>query len=76
MFNGMGIEWASTLLGCAALVMAPMTICFYIFGKRIRMESKFTPAPDIEQDRRRDEESRSARGEESDGTLRGEEKDK
>ena len=28
------------------------------YGKKIRKLSKFAPAPDIEQDRRRDEESR------------------
>jgi DHA1 family multidrug resistance protein-like MFS transporter len=58
MFNGMGIQWAATLLGCVALVLVPMPVVFYIFGKRIRAKSKFAPAPDIEQDRRRDEESR------------------
>ncbi|KAF2024513.1 MFS general substrate transporter [Setomelanomma holmii] len=58
MFNGMGIEWASTLLGCVAAVLVPMPVVFYIFGKRIRAKSKFAPAPDIAQDKRRDEESR------------------
>ncbi|KAH4821012.1 hypothetical protein HBH61_019600 [Parastagonospora nodorum] len=58
MFNGMGIQWASTLLGCVALVLVPMPVVFYVFGKRIRAKSKFAPAPDIEQDKRRDEESR------------------
>jgi DHA1 family multidrug resistance protein-like MFS transporter len=58
MFNGMGIQWAATLLGCVALVLVPMPVVFYIFGKRIRAKSKFAPAPDIEQDRQRDEESR------------------
>ncbi|KAF2186368.1 MFS general substrate transporter [Zopfia rhizophila CBS 207.26] len=58
MFDGMGIEWASTLLGCVGLLLVPMPIVFYLFGKKIRMKSKFTPAPDIEQDNRRDEERR------------------
>jgi DHA1 family multidrug resistance protein-like MFS transporter len=58
MFNGMGIQWASTLLGCVALVLVPMPVVFYVFGKRIRAKSKFAPAPDIAQDKRRDEESR------------------
>ncbi|KAH7384002.1 major facilitator superfamily domain-containing protein [Pyrenochaeta sp. MPI-SDFR-AT-0127] len=58
MFEGMGIEWASTLLGCVALVLVPMPVVFYMFGKRIRAKSKFAPAPDIEQDKRRDEEAR------------------
>ncbi|OCL03360.1 MFS general substrate transporter [Glonium stellatum] len=65
MFEGMGIQWASTLLGCVALALVPMPIIFYVYGKKIRMKSNFAPAPDIEQDKRRDEESRY--GKESDG---------
>ena len=60
MFNGMGIQWASTLLGCVAAIAVPMPVFFYVYGKRIRAKSKFAPAPDIEQDKRRDEESRGA----------------
>ncbi|KAH7082855.1 major facilitator superfamily domain-containing protein [Paraphoma chrysanthemicola] len=67
MFNGMGIQWAATLLGCVALVLVPMPVVFYIFGKRIRARSKFAPAPDIEQDKRRDEESRLGGDEEGSG---------
>lgn len=46
------------MLGLVALVMVPMPILFYIYGKKIRAKSKFAPAPDIDQDNRRDEESR------------------
>ena len=67
MFNGMGIQWASTLLGCVAAIAVPMPVFFYIYGKRIRAKSKFAPAPDIEQDKRRDEESRGASSGESEG---------
>ncbi|KAJ5546097.1 MFS general substrate transporter [Penicillium frequentans] len=35
--------WASTLLGCLAAVLVPIPICFYFFGKRLRMKSKFAP---------------------------------
>ena len=35
-----------------------MPFLFYIFGKKIRANSKFSPAPDIAQDKRRDEEAR------------------
>lgn len=35
-----------------------MPIVFYVFGKKIRAKSKFAPAPDIAQDKRRDEEAR------------------
>ena len=59
MFDGMGIQWAATLLGCVALVLAPMPVLFLLYGKRIRGKSKFAPAPDIMQDKRRDEEARA-----------------
>lgn len=51
-----------------------MPIIFYLFGKKIRAKSKFAPAPDIAQDKRRDEEARlgdanleNASGESTDG---------
>ncbi|KAI1780970.1 MFS general substrate transporter [Hypoxylon cercidicola] len=43
MFNGMGIEWASTLLGCVAAVLVPIPIIFYLYGHKIRAKSKFAP---------------------------------
>jgi DHA1 family multidrug resistance protein-like MFS transporter len=58
----MGIEWASTLLGCVAAVLVPMPVVFYLFGKKIRGKSNFAPAPDIAQDKRRDEESKGSEG--------------
>jgi DHA1 family multidrug resistance protein-like MFS transporter len=69
MFNGMGIQWAATLLGCVALVLVPMPVVFYVFGKRIRAKSKFAPAPDIEQDKRRDEESKYSNEEAAAGSA-------
>ncbi|UPX20263.1 uncharacterized protein EKO05_0010502 [Ascochyta rabiei] len=57
MFQGMGIQWASTLIGCVAAVLAPMPVFFYLYGKKIRAKSKFAPAPDIAHDKQRDEES-------------------
>lgn len=45
MFNGMGIEWASTLLGCIGIVMIPIPIIFYRYGHRIRKHSRFAPTP-------------------------------
>ncbi|CAN9154574.1 unnamed protein product [Alternaria alternata] len=62
MFKGMGIQWASTLLGCVAAVLVPMPVVFYLYGKKIRGRSTFAPAPDIAQDKRRDEESKGAEG--------------
>lgn len=43
MFNNMGIQWAATLLGCLAVVMIPIPVCFYLFGKKLRMKSTFAP---------------------------------
>lgn len=43
MFQSMGIQWASTLLGCVAAVLVPIPIGFYFFGKKMRMKSKFAP---------------------------------
>ena len=43
MFDGMGIEWASTLLGCFAFCLVPIPVIFYLYGKKLRMKSKFAP---------------------------------
>jgi len=59
MFDGIGINWGMTLLGCVAALFIPMPFFLYYKGRSIRAKSKFAPAPDIEQDKRmRDEESR------------------
>jgi len=58
MYEGIGIQWGQTLLGCVAALFVPMPFLFYFKGKTIRAKSKFAPAPDIQQDKRRDEESR------------------
>lgn len=56
MFEGMGIQWAATLLGCVATVCIPMPVLFLWYGKKIRARSKFAPAPDIAKDKREKEE--------------------
>lgn len=71
MFNGIGIEWGMTFLGCLAVLFIPMPFILYKYGKKIRARSKFAPAPDIEQDKRRDEESRGAANQEPDGKVNG-----
>lgn len=43
MFNGMGIQWASTLLGCIGVVLIPIPVIFYIYGHRIRAMSSYAP---------------------------------
>lgn len=43
MFNNLKIQWAGTLLGCLATAMVPIPVCFYLFGKKLRARSKFSP---------------------------------
>jgi MFS transporter, DHA1 family, multidrug resistance protein len=43
MFEGMGIQWASTLLGCVAALLVPIPVIFYVYGHRIRQHSSFAP---------------------------------
>jgi DHA1 family multidrug resistance protein-like MFS transporter len=43
MFNGMGIQWASTLLGCVAAALVPIPIVFYIYGHKLRARSNYAP---------------------------------
>lgn len=43
MFNGMGIQYASTLLGCVAGVLVPIPVIFWIYGAKIRAKSKLAP---------------------------------
>lgn len=41
MFHNLGVNWASTLLGCLTLVFAPYPWILYRYGKRLRLKSKF-----------------------------------
>ena len=43
MFDGMGIEWASTLLGCVAAALVPIPVIFYLYGHKIRAKSAYAP---------------------------------
>jgi hypothetical protein len=47
MFLNLGINWAATLLGGIALVLAPMPFLFYRYGSRIRTKSSFAPCMDL-----------------------------
>lgn len=40
MFEGMGIQWACTLLGCLAAVMIPIPLIFRAYGPLLRRKSK------------------------------------
>ncbi|KAL4896313.1 major facilitator superfamily domain-containing protein [Aspergillus ambiguus] len=42
MFDGLGVNWTGTLLGCVAAVLMPMPLLFYLYGAKIREKSKFT----------------------------------
>ncbi|KAI5292748.1 hypothetical protein KEM55_007542, partial [Ascosphaera atra] len=41
MFDGMGIEWACTLLGCVAALLIPIPFILHVWGAQIRSKSKF-----------------------------------
>lgn len=51
MFENMGIQWAGTLLGCIAAVMAPIPVFFLIYGPTLRGKSKLAPASDEKTDK-------------------------
>jgi len=42
LFHNLGTQWAGTLLGCLGALLAPIPICFYLFGSKIRKWSKHT----------------------------------
>ncbi|KAH9061862.1 MFS polyamine transporter [Lactarius vividus] len=48
MYEGMGVNWASTLIGSIALLLSPIPFLFYKYGARIRATSKFSPSRDLE----------------------------
>jgi DHA1 family multidrug resistance protein-like MFS transporter len=43
MFAALHVNWAGTLLGCVALCLVPIPVCFYIYGAKIRQRSAFAP---------------------------------
>jgi DHA1 family multidrug resistance protein-like MFS transporter len=43
LFNGIGINWAATLLGAIAAVLVPIPVLFYMYGHKIRAKSSFAP---------------------------------
>ncbi|EMR90261.1 putative mfs multidrug protein [Botrytis cinerea BcDW1] len=42
MFQNLGIEWGSSVLGFVAAALIPIPFLFYVYGKGIRMKGKFT----------------------------------
>lgn len=47
MIEGMGVQWAGTLLGCVAFLLVPLPVFFYYKGASIRKNSKFAPSFEI-----------------------------
>ena len=43
MYHKLGVNWASSLLGFITAAMIPIPIVFFLYGKRIRAMSKYTP---------------------------------
>ncbi|KAL4807558.1 major facilitator superfamily domain-containing protein [Aspergillus unguis] len=43
MYHKLGVDWASSLLGFITVAMIPIPIVFFIYGKKIRALSKFSP---------------------------------
>jgi len=43
MYVNLGVPWASSLLGFLTLAMFPVPVLFFIYGKKIRALSKYSP---------------------------------
>lgn len=44
MYSKLGTQWASSLLGFIALVLAPVPLVLMKYGPALRARSKFTPS--------------------------------
>lgn len=44
MFQGLGYQWASTLIACIGLIGAVLPFCLYMWGPKIRAKSKIASA--------------------------------
>jgi hypothetical protein len=43
MFNKLGVNWASYLLGFIAVALIPIPVLFYVFGQKLRGMSRYNP---------------------------------
>lgn len=43
MYNKLGVAWATSLLAFISLAMLPVPVLFFIYGKKIRASSTFSP---------------------------------
>jgi hypothetical protein len=41
MYAKLGLGWGNSLLGLIALAMLPVPVVFYLYGKKIRMSSRY-----------------------------------
>jgi len=41
MYEGIGVHWSLTILGCAAAILAPAPILFWRYGGRLRAKSQY-----------------------------------
>ena len=67
MFDGMGIQWAATLLGCVAVVLAPIPFIFYKYGPKIRQRSAYAPTFPMGPQGGEENESEETTGEKEEG---------
>lgn len=63
MFARLGVNWACTLIGGIAILIAPSPFIFYYYGDRIRGSSKFAPCLDIGMRERVEREMAEEKGE-------------
>lgn len=43
MYHNLGVPWATSLLGFLTAAMFPIPVLFFIYGKKVRALSKFSP---------------------------------
>lgn len=44
MYSYLGVDWATSLLAFICVAMIPVPVLFFIYGKKIRQLSKFSPS--------------------------------
>lgn len=44
MYKALNPRWASTLLGCVAVLMIPIPVLFIRYGPALRKRSRFSPS--------------------------------
>jgi DHA1 family multidrug resistance protein-like MFS transporter len=55
MFSALHVNWTGMLLGCVAVCLVPIPVCFYIYGERIRRRSAFAPTGPLDLPNKEDE---------------------